>query len=403
MMKKRIYLDYAAATPLDRRVAKVIRPYESKQFANPSSIHAEGVAARRAVETARTIIARLLNVRSEEIIFTSGGTEADNTAILGVVQKAKEKGIAIPHIVTTTIEHSAVLEACRKLESWGVRVTYVPVDISGFVDPKKIQAALEPETVLVSVQLANSEIGAIQPLHAIASAIVEYKKMYRRDNQVLGQLGYPYFHTDASQAPNYLDISFQKYGVDLMTLDAAKIYGPKGIGLLAVKRQVSLAPLIVGGGQEHGLRSGTEPVAAIVGFASALSIATKLREKENRRLRALQQYFVQRLKETLPRSVIIVSGDCQKSLPNNVTICVRNGEEAELLVVRLDAMGIACSAGSACTNLSTATYSYVIEALDQADQTESRDCKSSSIRFSFGRATTKRDLDLTLRAIRSII
>lgn len=386
-----------------------MRPYASDIFANPSSIHEEGVVARRVVDAARTSIARLLNIRSEEIIFTASGTEADNLAILGVIQKAREKGVATPHIITTVIEHPAVFEACHAAEQWGIRVTYLPVNTAGVVDPQAIARALTPETVLVSVQLANSEIGIIQSLHSIATVIAEYKKSSGNNNHALGDLGYPYFHTDASQAPNYLDVSFQKYGVDMMTLDAAKIYGPKGIGLLAVKHQVALAPRTLGGGQERGLRAGTENVPAIIGFAAALSLATKLREREYTRLSALQKYFIYTLKETWPENVIIFSDDCQKYLPNSVTICVRSGEEAELMVVRLDALGIACSAGSACTNLSTAAYSYVIEALDTAAATDSshqpawRDCKSSSIRFSFGRRTTKKDLDLTLRALRSII
>ncbi len=403
MRKKRVYLDYAAATPLDRRVAKSMRPFESEKFANPASVHNEGIVARRVVAQARTEVARLLNVRSEEIIFTGGGTEADNLAITGIVEKAREKGIAAPHIITTNIEHPAILETCRRVTKWGGSVTFVPVQASGLVDPKHIAAALKPETVLVSVQLVNSEIGIIQPLRAIATVIAEYKATHGDTLSAFSELGYPYFHTDASQAPNYLDISFQKYGVDLMTLDGVKIYGPKGIGVLAIKRQVAIAPIIVGGGQERGMRAGTENVPAIVGFAAALTRTVQLREKETERLRGLQKYFIQNLKENFPRNVSIINDDCQKSVPNNVTICVRNGQEAELLVVRLDALGIACSAGSACTNLSTATYSYVIEALETASLSVLNDCKSSSIRFSFGRGTTRRDLDLTLIALRSII
>lgn len=397
MRKRRIYLDYAAATPVDKRVVRAMRPYDAACFANPSSIHEEGVVARRAVEAARTTIARLLNIRSEEVIFTSGGTEADNLALFGVVKKARQKGIETPHIVTTNIEHPAVLEACRQLEQWGIKVTYVPVEVDGVVDPKKVAAALRPETVVVSVQLANSEIGTIQPLHDIARYITEYKATQNKnDERALGVLEYPYFHTDASQAANYLDINFQKYGVDLMTLDAAKIYGPKGVGLLAAKRQVLFEPSQVGGGQERGRRAGTENVPAIVGFSVALNVAANLREKESKRLALLQKYFIKSLEEFYPNRVIIINGNCQKCLPNTVTVCIRNGQEAELAVIRLDALGIACSAGSACTNLSTAAYSYVIEAIKP-------ECKNTSIRFSFGRQTSRRELDLTLRAMRSII
>ncbi len=396
--KKRIYLDYAAATPVDGRVAKAMWPFAAERFANPSSIHAEGVQAKKAVTEARTGIARILNVRPEEIIFTASGTEADNLAIGGVVMAARKKGITAPHIVTTNIEHPAILETCRALEEWGIKVSYVPVESNGIIDVKKIAAAVTPETVLVTVQLANSEIGTIQPLREIARAITEYKiAQNKKDEPTLGQLNYPYFHTDASQGPNFLDVNFQKYGVDMMTLDAAKIYGPKGVGLLAVKRQVTLEPQILGGGQEAGRRAGTENVPAIIGLAEALKIADQMREKEATRMAKLQEYFIQSLEKLFPINRVILNGDRNKRLPNNVNIGVgAAGKDAEFMVLQLDNQGIAASAGSACTNLSTATYSYVVEAISPG-------LKSSSIRFSFGRGTNRKELDLTLRILRSII
>jgi cysteine desulfurase len=411
MFKKRIYLDHAAATPVDKKVAKAMKPFSTEKFANPASIHAEGVAARRAVEESRVGVARLLNVRPEEVVFTGGGTEADNLALFGVVEAAKRNGIAVPHIVTINIEHPAITEACRKLEKWGTKVSYVPVEADGRVDPKKIAMALTPETVLVTVQLANSEIGTIQPLRDIARAIAEFKvKQNKKDDHTLGILNYPYFHTDAGQGPNYLDVNFQKYGVDLMTLDAAKIYGPKGIGLLAVKRQVKLAPQLVGGSQEHGLRAGTENVAGVVGLAAALKIADSMREKEVARLKELQKFFISSLQKLFSNGEIAINPSCNERLPNNVSICVGAGTaDAEFLVLRLDAGGVAASSGSACTNLQTAAYSYVIEALEKAQEASTplgasrSSCKSSSVRFSFGRHTSKRELELTLRILRSII
>ncbi len=399
-----------------------MRPFESEQFANPAAIHAEGMVAKRAVAEARTSIARLLNIRSEEIIFTASGSEADNLAILGLVEKARETGTGPLHIITTNIEHPAVLETCRHLEKNAVagskiEVAYVPVEPNGIVDPKKIAAVVRPETLLVSVQLANSEIGTIQPLRDIARALADVRKNRQGNDQKNPEKNlksaWPYFHTDASQAPNYLDPNLQKYGVDMMTLDAAKIYGPKGIGLLAVKRHVPLAPIILGGGQERGLRAGTENVPAIIGFAEALKIAGQMHDAETSRLRALQNYFIEQL--MLPahssekkHSTIILNGDREQRLPNNINVCVP-GLDAEFSVIKLDAAGIACSAASACTNLADISYSYVIEALQNAESSKNSateknpNCKSSSLRFTMGRGTTKRQIDLTLQALRSII
>jgi cysteine desulfurase len=424
-MARRIFLDYASTTPLDKRVLKAMLPYMVEDFGNPSAIYQEGLVGKNIVKGSRTSIARILNVRPEEIIFTASGTEADNMAVLGVVNAFKN---STPHIVTTNIEHPGILELCKHLEKpirqaqgeHGVEVTYVPVEENGIVDPQKIKAALKPNTVLVTVMLANNEIGTIQPIREISRLIQEFRKSRGGkvvlaggeegagpDNADLGasfksSLPLPYFHTDASQAANYVDLSFQKLGVDMMTLDASKIYGPKGMGLLAVKRYVDLTPIIYGGGQERGLRSGTENVPGIVGFSKALEIADELREKETDRLKKLQLYFFETVIKMSPS--VSSNGDLEKRLPNNVNICI-DGIDSEFAVITLDTEGISCSSASSCMNLSEEPYSYVIDALDAARSKTSRgrSCRSSSLRFTLGRATTLKEIDLTLTKIKSIL
>ena len=368
---------------------------------NPSALHKEGVAARHEINEARKTIAGMLNVKSEEIIFTSGGTEADNLALRGIAEAWKPH-IPRPHIVTTNIEHAGILEVCKYLAKNGTEITYVPVEKNGIVNPQKIKQALKPTTVLVSVMYANNEIGTIQPLREISRIIAEYKKE-RSEKEKGTALNIPYLHTDASQAGNYLDLNFQKLGIDLMTLDAAKFYGPRGIGLLAVRRLVSINPLIIGGGQERGLRSGTENVSASAGMALALQQAADIKEKETVRLSMLRDYFFAGVIKNIPG--VLVNGDVQLRLPNNINICIP-GLDAEFAVIKLDARGIACSAASSCLNLSETSYSYVIDALDNAPQQtpfSPRNCKSSALRFTLGRDTTKKDIDLTLRALTAII
>jgi cysteine desulfurase len=389
-MKKRIYLDYASTTPLDKRVVKAMLPYFSDTFGNPSALSQEGVLAKKAVLEARTSVAKLLNIRSEEVIFTGSGTEADNLAILGVFNAFRSK--FKPHIVTTTIEHPGILEACRHVEKEGGEVTYVAVEKNGIVDPQKIKAAIKPMTVLISVMLANNEIGTVQPLRDIRRMLDELKKEK-------GNL-YPYLHTDASQAANYIDLNFQKHGVDLMTLDASKVYGPKGVGLLAVKKHVAIVPIGFGGGQERGLRSGTENVPGIIGFAKAMEIANGMRESESERLAKLRDHFFTQIEKTLPN--VIINGDKEKRLPNNVNICIP-GIDAEFAVIQLDSLGIAASAASACLNLSETSQSYVIEGLYKASGEQEKKCSGSSLRFTFGRETAQKHIDLTLRSLHSII
>ncbi len=380
-MSNRIYLDHAATAPEDKRVLEVMRKISAETYGNPSSIHKEGVAAKKILEEARKNIADILRARPDEIIFTSGGTESNNLAIFGAMGDVSKA-----HIIVSSIEHPSVLECVRELERRGVEVTYVPVESDGIVSPKSVKNALRENTALVSVMYANNEIGTVQPIAEIA-------KIIRQRNKAGGKA---LFHTDACQAVNYLDMNVLKLGVDLMTFNASKIYGPKGIGALFVKRGVKLAPQIFGGGQERGLRSGTENVPAIAGFAEAMRIAEKMKWKESARLVKLRDFFISEILSKTPDTVL--NGSANERLPNNVNISFL-GADAEEVIIALDARGIAASTGSACANIGReGKVSDVILALD-GDRIRAM----GSVRFTLGRGTKKEDIARVMRELCDIM
>jgi len=386
--RQRIYLDTAAATPMDKRVIKAMTPYFSRDFGNPGSLHLEGVIASKTLAFARDKIAKILDTHSDEIIFTSGGTEGDNLAIIGVARGLlAHKKIASPgHIITTATEHRAVLEAGAVLEREGWAVTYAPVDEDGLLNLKAFKEALRPETVLVSVMYANNEIGTIQPIKEVAKILRHFRKE-RGENRL------PYLHTDACQAPRFLPLSVEKLGVDLLTLNGSKIYGPKGVGCLYIKRNTFLNPLLVGGGQELGRRSGTENVAGAVGLATALEIADKEREKESAKLSVLRDYFIEKIL-ILPGTHL--NGGQSERLPNNINITF-DKVFGELMVLRLDAKGIACSIGSACSSHKKDDRHVIMALGKTANEAD------NAVRFTLGRATTKKDLDFVIEAIKDIL
>lgn len=398
VMAKRIYCDHAAGTPVDPRVLRAMQPYWNECFANPGAIHKEGVLARAAVEGARASIAEVLGVHADEIVFTGSATESVDLAITGTLLAWRTTHPnATPHVVVSAIEHDAVLESVRRLEGQGVRVTRLPVDRRGVVDIDLLRSALTKETVLVSIMYANNEIGTIQPIRAIAALIRKWKKevrQTRRDRSTEGDERYPLFHTDATQAANYCDLSIPRLGADLLSMNAAKIYGPKGIGLLAVLRGTPIEPVIVGGGHERGLRAGTENVPAIVGFAEALRIAERLKAKECARLTGLCDHVMHELKKV---SGLLVNGDEHERLPNNVHFSLPDVDH-EFLALRLDAKGFAVATKSAC-NETDAEVSHVLSALRGAEGTQG---PLSGIRLSFGRGTTKKDVDALLAALRKL-
>jgi cysteine desulfurase len=381
-MNKQIYLDHAATTYLDPRVKRAMEPFWDKEFGNPSSFHSVGKRAKEAVDTARAKIAKILESRESEIIFTMGGTESDNLALFGVARALEKTG---KHIVTSKIEHPAVWHACEKLEKDGWKVSYIKVDRQGIIDLKELEAVITAETVLVSVMYANNEIGTIEPIAEIA-------KIIRKKRMEFGTK-HPYFHTDACQAAGALEINVAKLGIDLMTFNGSKIYGPKGIGALYVKTGTPLQPILFGGGQERGLRSGTENVPAIVGFAKALELAHAEKEKENARLIKLRDYLIKNLLK-IPKTIL--NGHSELRLPNNVNISFMD-IEGEAMVLYLDSYGIYGSTGSACQS-ATLEPSHVIRAIGLPYE-----AAHGSLRLTLGHCTTKADLDYLLKVLPEIV
>lgn len=409
MTKKRINLDCAAATLLDKKVKKAMDEAE-KFFGNPSSIHTEGVKAKEVVEDAKKKIGLVLGCKSNELIFTSGGTESDNLAVFGVARRFK-KG----HIVTSGIEHPAVLEPCKQLEKEGFKVTYIPVDKNGFVNPEDVKKYLCNETILVSVIYANNEIGTIQPIREISKIINEFKKSKREDNLPpqppsltkgggrgegssvqfpTSNLQLPYFHTDACQTAGFLNLKVETLGVDLLTLNASKIYGPKGIGILYKKSGIKISPLIYGGGQEGGLRSGTESPVLCAGMAEALVLVQENKKEESRRLLDLRNFFIKRVLAEISNAEL--NGSIKNRLPNNANFYFKNCNAEELLV-KLDLKGIACSSGSACAS-QFSELSRVILALGKGEE-----AAKSSVRFSIGRGTNKKELDYVIKVLKEVV
>ena len=373
---KPIYLDYAAATPLDPTVERVILKY-TKVFGNPSSLHGFGQAAKAILDQSRTKIGRVLNCRPEGLVFTGSGTEADNLAILGAA-RAEGKG----HIITTQIEHHAILRACEQLEREGFGVTYLPVDGNGFIKPEQVVAAIRPNTILISIGYANNEIGTIQPIKEISKALHQLKTKNYKLKTVL--------HSDASAAAGYLNLNIQELGVDLLTINAAKIYGPKGVGCLFVRRGVELAPIIFGGDQEGGRRAGTESPALIAGLTEALVIAEKKQVRESARQTKLRDWLIAELLK-IPGTRL--NGDAKLRLPNNINISLK-GMDGERLVLDLDRAGIAVSTGSACTAAHTG-QSHVLRAIKSPREW-------GNLRVSLGKETTREDLEQFLARLKKM-
>jgi cysteine desulfurase len=402
----RIYLDYASLTPIDPRVKKVMIEAMDEYPANPSSLYKEGVKAKKALHDARVSIAQFFSVQPDEIIFTSGGTESNNLAFQGVIteyERDASEGSAQPHVIISTIEHPSIVEISLDLTSRGYDVSFIPVNADGIVDPKDIKKALRPETVLVSIMYANNEIGTIQPIKDIAREVRHYKKSLSRGNG-----DYPYIHTDACQAVLYEDMRIPTLGVDMMTIDGGKIYGPRGMGVLVKRRHVELAPVFQGGSQEFGLRAGTENLPAIIGLKHALDIAHSEREEMINKMKRFQETMLDllfaRLTDFVPN--MSLNGHRSDRLPNNVNICFPN-MDAEFLVLRLDALGIALSSVTSCRANDEDSSSYVIEALGKGKSSIGQDeighdidsCAQSSLRITFGRFTTAEEIAVAIEKI----
>ena len=383
---KRIYLDHAAATPVDTGVLSTVMRAIKKYPGNPSALHREGQEARKVLDEARAQIGSILAASSDEIVFTSGATEANNMAIFGVVQSARARGITSPQIIISAIEHPSVLNVARSLETQGVRVDYLSVDARGVVDMKELRKLLTPDTVLVSVMYVNNEIGTIEPLRDIAKEVRHARKVNKSV--------FPYFHTDAVQAENYYNLNVLHLGVDLMTLSSGKVYGPRGIGMLFMKRGIHMAPLLYGGEHEEGRRPGTESSALVLGFAQALILATKMKDKESKRIEKLRDSLAGHILKKISGSSI--NGSLETCAPHILNVSIPD-IDSETLVLYLDAAGIAVSGRSACAS-SASEVSHVILAIGKVKEGE-----TGAIRFSFGRATKSEDIARVVKELVRIV
>jgi len=382
---KRVFLDHASATPIRQEVREVMRAYEDGHFANPSALYKEARHAKDLLAAARKEVASALNTTSSQVVFTAGGTEANNIALLGVFKKAREKGISCPHVISVVTEHPAIREVLSEIQKWGGEVTLLEPKEDGRITAEQVLGAMRQNTVLVSVMYVNNEIGVVQPIREIAQKI--------KSKRVETKNPYPYFHTDACQAPLWYGLDVSTLGVDLLSLDGLKIGGPRGVGCLYVKGGTDIAPVLFGGGQEGGLRSGTENVGSIIGFAKALVLAKKEHTEFSKKVGALRDDLHTRIQRMFPDSV--VNGSLVHRAPNNINVCFL-GIDAEYLTVALDTYGVCVSYSSSCRTLKEDSTSYVVEALHPQ-------CKGSSIRFTLGRETTQNDIDFALEALKKAV
>ncbi len=376
MSQKNIYLDHAATTPVRKEVVEAMLPFFTEKYGNPSSIYSIARDSKKAIEESREKIARAIGAEPREIFFTGSGTEADNWAIKGVAYANRQKG---RHIITTAIEHHAVLHTCQYLESDGFEVTYLPVDADGLVTAEQVRAAIRPDTILISVMFANNEIGTIQPIAEIGKVAKE-KGVY--------------FHTDAVQAMGNVNINVAEMNIDMLTMSSHKFYGPKGIGALYVRKGVKLTSFIHGGAQERGRRASTENVPAIVGIAKALEITTENLEQYNKKLTALRDRTIEEIQQKIP--FIKLNGHREKRLPGNVNFSFEF-IEGESLLLMLDMKGIAVSSGSACTSGSL-DPSHVLLAIGLPHETA-----HGSLRITFGEENTDADVDYLMEVLPNIV
>ena len=375
-LKQQIYLDHASTTPMRPEVLEAMLPFFREQYGNPSSIYQIGREARKALDSSRDLVAAMMGADAQEIIFTAGGSEADNLAIKGAAFARRHRG---NHIITSAIEHPAVLDTCRYLEKHGFEVTFLPVDAQGLVHPAAVAAAIRPETIMVSIMHANNEIGTIQPIAEISEIL--------REKSIL-------FHTDAVQTVGHIPVNVKDLGVDLLSLSAHKFYGPKGVGALYVRRGVRLDPLINGGGQERNRRAGTENVAGIVGLATALELAIAEIDSVTEHLRPLQDKLITRVLGVVPHTRL--NGHREQRLPGNVSLCFEF-IEGESLLLNLDMHGIAASSGSACTSGSLEP-SHVLLALGLPHE-----IAHGSLRLTLGKDTTEAEIDTVVEVLPGIV
>ncbi|UCE35010.1 MAG: cysteine desulfurase NifS [Deltaproteobacteria bacterium] len=373
---RRIYLDYAATTPVDPEVVKTMSPFFTETFGNPSGTYSYGQEAKEVIEEARVKVSELIGAKADEIVFTSGGTESDNFALVGVAYANQARG---NHIITTPVEHHAVTETCNYLEERGFRITYVPVDEHGLVDPSDVKKAIMDDTILISVMHANNEMGTIEP-------IVEIGKI-AKEREI-------YFHADAVQTVGHLPVDVDELGVDLLSLSAHKFYGPKGIGVLYIRRGIEIAPFMHGGEQERRLRAGTENVPGIVGLGRAIEMAGQEMGDETDRLTSLRDKLITGILEEIDHTRL--NGHPSMRLPNNVNISF-GSLEGESIVLNLDLEGICASTGSACSSASLEP-SHVLSAMGLSPEQV-----YGSVRFSLGKWTSEEMIERVLEVLPKIV
>ena len=373
---KPIYLDYAATTPTDPAVVQAMIPYFHDAFGNPSAIYSYGQEAKSAVEKARSSVASLIGAREEEIVFTSGGTEADNFALKGIAFANQKKG---NHIITSSIEHHAVLESCKFLGKMGFKITYLPVDHFGLIDPEQVKKAISDKTILISIMHANNEVGTIQP-------IIEISKIAREAGV--------YLHTDAVQTAGHIPIDVNQLGVDLLSISAHKLCGPKGVGALYIRKGTKLMTFMHGGGQERGRRASTENVPGIVGFGKAAELSAQEIDSEAERITRLRDKLIAGIQENVDH--IHLNGHPLRRLPNNVNVSVEF-VEGESMCLNLDMAGICISTGSACSS-SSLEASHVLLAMG-LDPVQAH----GSLRFTLGKWTTEEEIDKVLEVLPRIV
>lgn len=384
-MKKDVYLDYAAATPVSNKVMRAMSPFLNKNFYNPSALYLHSVSVNQSLNDARKQVASIVGVKPAEIIFTAGGTEANNMALQGIARAYPGK-----HLIYSSIEHDSITKTAQWLHDNNYRTSEVAPKSDGIISPESVLKVISDDTVLVSIMYANNEMGAIQPIKEIAKLLQNVREERKSQNNKLPI----YLHTDACQATNYLDIHLSRLGVDLMTLNGGKMYGPKQSGVLVKNRTVTLEPLMFGGGQEQNYRSGTENVPAIIGFSTALYEAQQLRHSESRRLYELQSCFIGELQKKYP--VSIINGSLKNRLPNNIHITFPSHDN-ERLLFGLDQLGVQCATGSACS-ASNQDASHVLLAMGINDA-QAR----SSLRFTMGRNTEKTQLQYVIESLSKLL
>lgn len=385
--RKKIHLDFAATTPVASSVIKAMKPYFDIYFYNPSASYEAGQSIKKIIKKIRTLIGQQLHVKENEVIFTQGGTESINLALLGLIHRIKSQESFVPHVLISSIEHPAVKECVAHMQTLGVEVEYIPVFSKGVLDIQTFEKMINERTVLVSVIGASNETGVIQPLHKISSSIKKFKNAHNRTFEQ-----YPFFHSDVSQLALTQDVAVTKLGVDMLTIDGSKIYAPKMSGLLIKKQYVELEPIIYGGGQEFGLRSGTEAVASIVGLHTALSLVETRRDKDTQHFSNLKEFFIKKLNETnIPYEI---NGE-EKSIPNILNICIPK-LNSDFAVIQMDEYGVQCAAMTSCAGSKGLLVSDILIAMGKGD------CAGSSLRFSFGRTTTQKEITQAAKILKKV-